>query len=313
MASYLARRLAWLGLALVGVSVLTFALGVLAPGDPAEVVVERRLNQPPPREQVEEERRILGLDKPLVEQYVTWLGRAVQGDLGRSWLRDLRVSEALRERMPRTAALAASAAGLSILIGVPLGVLSAAHRNTFVDHLCRMGALVGASIPSYFTAYLLIFLFAVSVRAFPAFGFGTPAHLVLPAITLALGPASALARLTRSTVLEVLGEDYVRTARAKGLGSLAVLSHHALRNALVPILTVTGLSLGHLLAGAIAVETVFAWPGLGDLAVTAIKDRDYPLIQGFVLLSGLAYVLLNFAIDLSYGWADPRIRAEGER
>lgn len=313
MASYVARRLAWLALALVGVSVLTFALGVLAPGDPAEVVVERRLNQPPPKELVDEERRRLGLDEPLVEQYVDWLGRAVRGDLGRSWLRDLRVSEVIRERMPRTAALAAAAAGLSVLIGVPLGVLSAAHRNSALDHLCRLGALVGASVPSYFAAYLLILAFAVEVRALPAFGFGTPAHLVLPAVTLALGPASTLARLTRSTVLEVLGEDYVRTARAKGLRSTAVFAHHALRNALVPILTVTGLSLGHLLAGAIVVETVFAWPGLGDLAVSAIKDRDYPLIQGFVLFSGLAYVLLNFAIDLSYGWADPRIRSERDR
>ena len=310
MASYLARRAAWLGLALFGVSVITFALGVLAPGDPAEVVVERRLNQPPPREQVEQERRILGLDKPLPQQYLSWLGRAVHGDLGRSWLRDLQVSDALRQRLPRTAALAVSAAALSVLIGVPVGVLSAARRNSLADHLCRMGALLGASIPSYFAAYLLILAFAVSVHALPVFGFGTPAHLVLPALTLALGPASALARLARSSVLEVLGEDYVRTARAKGLGPRSVLSRHALRNALVPVLTVIGLSLGHLLAGSLAVETVFAWPGLGDLAVTAIKDRDYPLIQGLVLLSGLTYVLVNFLIDLSYGWADPRIRLE---
>ena len=310
MVSYLARRAAWLALALLGVSVITFALGVLAPGDPAEVVVERRLNQPPPKEMVDEERRILGLDRPIPQQYLTWVGRAVRGDLGRSWLRDLRVSDALRQRVPRTAVLAAAAALLSILIGVPLGVLSAARRNSVADHLCRLGALLGASIPSYFAAYVLIFVFAVTLRALPVFGFGSMAHLVLPAITLALGPASTLSRLTRSSVLEVLGEDYVRTARAKGLRPFGVLLHHALRNALVPILTVTGLSLGHLLAGAIAVETVFAWPGLGDLAVGAIRDRDFPLIQGFVLLSGTAYVLLNFAIDLSYGWADPRIRAE---
>ena len=308
MVAFLARRAAWLGLALLGVSIITFALGLLAPGDPAEVVVERRLNQPPPREQVEDERRKLGLDRPIPQQYLTWLGRAVRGDLGRSWLRELRVSDALRQRLPRTAALAGAAAGLSVLIGVPIGVLTAARRNSLADHLCRVGALLGASVPSYFAAYLLIFVFAVTFRAFPVFGFGTPAHLVLPAVTLALGPASALSRLTRSSVLEVLGEDYVRTARAKGLRPFSVLLSHALRNALVPIFTVTGLSLGHLLAGAIAVETVFAWPGLGDLAVSAIRDRDYPLIQGFVLLSGLTYVLLNFAIDLSYGWADPRIR-----
>lgn len=310
MVSYLAQRAAWLGLALFGVSVLTFSLGVLAPGDPAEVVVERRLNQPPPREQVEEERRILGLDRPIPQQYVRWLSRAAHGDLGRSWLRDIRVSDALRQRVPRTAALAASAAGLSILVGLPLGVLSAGRRNSAADHLGRIGSLLAASIPSYFAAYLLVFVFAVTFRALPVFGFGSLAHLVLPAVTLALSPTSALVRLTRSSVLEVLGEDYVRTARAKGLGEIGILFRHALRSALVPILTVIALSLGHLLAGAIAVETVFAWPGLGDLTVTAIKDRDYPLIQGVVLLSGVAYVLVNFAVDVSYGWADPRIRLE---
>lgn len=302
-----------MALALFGVSVLTFALGALAPGDPAEVVVERRLNQPPPRDQVEEERRILGLDRPIPQQYVVWLGQAARGDLGRSWLRDIRVSEALRQRAPQTGALAASAAGLSILMGVPLGVVSAGRRNSVADHLCRIGSLLGASIPSYFAAYLLVFVFAVTLRVLPVFGFGTPAHLVLPAVTLALGPTSALVRLTRSSVLEVLGEDYVRTARAKGLGHTGLLFRHALRNALVPILTVIALSIGHLLAGAIAVETVFAWPGLGDLTVTAIRDRDYPLIQGVVLLSGVTYVLVNFAIDVSYAWTDPRIRIETRR
>ncbi len=313
MLSYLAERAAWMALALFGVSVLTFGLGALAPGDPAEVVVERRLNQPPPREQVEEERRALGLDRPILQQYVRWLGRAVRGDLGRSWLRGIPVSDALRQRVPQTAALAAAAACLSILVGVPLGVLSAGRRSSLADHLCRVGSLLGASIPSYFVAYLLVFTFSVSLRALPVFGFGTPAHLILPAVTLALGPTSTLVRLTRSSVLEALGEDYVRTARAMGRGRLGVLFGHALRNALVPILTVIALSLGHLLAGAIAVETVFAWPGLGDLTVTAIKDRDYPLIQGVVLLSGAAYVLVNFAVDVSYGWVDPRIRVEKRR
>lgn len=313
MLSYLAERAAWMALALFGVSVLTFGLGALAPGDPAEVVVERRLNQPPPRDQVEVERRALGLDRPILQQYVRWLGRAVRGDLGRSWLRDIPVSDALRQRVPQTAALAAAAACLSILVGVPLGVLSAGRRSSLADHLCRVGSLLGASIPSYFVAYLLVFVFSLSLGALPVFGFGTPAHLILPAITLALGPTSTLVRLTRSSVLEALGEDYVRTARAKGQGGLGVLFRHALRNALVPILTVIALSLGHLLAGAIAVETVFAWPGLGDLTVTAIKDRDYPLIQGVVLLSGAAYVLVNFAVDVSYGWVDPRIRVGNRR
>lgn len=308
MSRYLAERGAWLVVTLLGVSLLTFGLGVLAPGDPAEVIVERRLNQPPPRELVEAERRALGLDRPLVEQYLGWLGDVARGDLGRSWLRDLRVSDALRDRIPRTAALAGAAAALSLLIGVSLGVVSAVHRNSPIDHLCRLGALLGASLPSYFIAYLLIFVFAVTLRAVPVFGFGSPAHLVLPAVTLALAPASTLARLTRSSVLEILGDDYIRTAKAKGLRARRVLFRHALRNAFIPIVTLAGLSLGHLLGGALVVETVFAWPGLGDLAIGAIHDRDYPLIQGVVLFAGFAYVVVNFAIDLGYGWLDPRIR-----
>lgn len=313
MVRYLAERSAWLLVALLGVSVLSFALGVVAPGDPAEVILERRLNQPPPREQVQEQRRVLGLDRSLPEQYTTWLSRAVRGDLGRSWLRDLRVSDALRQRIPRTAVLAATAALLSVAIGVPLGLLAAARHNTVTDHVCRIGSLLGASLPSYFMAYVLILVFAVTLRAVPVFGFGSPAHLVLPAVTLALGPAATLTRLTRSSVLEVLGQDYVTTARAKGVFQRRVLFRHALRNAFVPILTVAGLSLGHLMGGALIVESVYAWPGIGDLAVSAIHDRDYPLIQGLVLLTGFAYVMVNFAVDLGYAWLDPRIRLEARR
>ncbi|MDQ3979777.1 MAG: ABC transporter permease [Actinomycetota bacterium] len=308
MRRYLASRVAWLLLALVGVSVITFALGVLAPGDPAEVVLERRLNQPPPQEQIDEQRRIMGLDRPLPVQYLAWLNRAVRGDLGRSWLKGLGVSEALGQRIPRTAALAFVAAALSIVVGVPAGILAATRRNALADHVCRIAALLGASVPSYFAAYLLILLFAVQLDVLPAFGFGSAGHLVLPAITLALGPAAVLTRLTRSAVLEVLTEDFVRTAHAKGVRQVGVLFRHALRNASVPLLTVAGLSLGHLLGGSLIVEWVFAWPGMGDLAIAAIHDRDYPLIQGFVLFAGLVYVLVNFAIDLGYAWLDPRIR-----
>lgn len=308
MTRYVASRVAWLAFALFGVSIITFVLGVLAPGDPAEVVLERRLNQPPPQEQIEEQRRTMGLDRPLPVQYLHWIKRAVQGDLGRSWLKGLGVSEALRERIPRTAALAFAAAGFSIALGLPAGVLAAKHRNALADQVCRVAALLAASLPSYFTAYLLILLFAVRLDVVPAFGFGTPGHLVLPAITLGLGPAAVLTRLTRSAVLEVLNEDFVRTAHAKGLRQRAVLFRHALRNAGVPLLTVAGLSLGHLLGGSLIVEWVFAWPGMGDLAIAAIHDRDYPLIQGFVLFAGLVYVLVNFAIDVGYAWLDPRVR-----
>jgi len=310
---YVAERVAWLLVSLVTLTMITFGLGVLAPGDPAEVVLERRLNQPPPQEQVAAQRRLMGLDRPLAVQYLRWVSSAAQGDLGRSWLKGLRVSEALRERVPRTAALAAAAAAISVLIGVPIGILAAVRRNSLADHACRVAALIGASVPSYFIAYVLILVFAVRFRALPVFGFGSAANLVLPAVTLALGPAAVLARLTRSTVLEVLGEDYIRTARAKGASQPVVLVGHALRNSLIPLLTVVGLSLGHLLGGSLIVEWVFAWPGMGELAISAIHARDYPLIQGFVLFAGSVYVIVNFSVDLGYAWLDPRIRVGGQR
>ena len=313
MTRYLAERVAWLIVSLITLTMITFGLGVLAPGDPAEVVLERRLNQPPPKEQVDTQRRLMGLDRPLAVQYLRWVSSAAQGDLGRSWLKGLRVSEALRERVPRTAALAGAAAAISVLIGVPTGIVAAVRRNSPADHACRIAALVGASVPSYFVAYVLILVFAVRFRAFPVFGFGSAANLVLPAVTLALGPAAVLARLTRSTVLEVLGEDYIRTARAKGASQPLVLVGHALRNSLIPLLTVVGLSLGHLLGGSLIVEWVFAWPGMGELAISAIHARDYPLIQGFVLFAGAVYVLVNFSVDLGYAWLDPRIRVGGRR
>ncbi|HVL28962.1 MAG TPA: nickel ABC transporter permease [Acidimicrobiales bacterium] len=313
MRVYAARRVASAVVALLGVSVLAFALGVLAPGDPAEVVLSRSLGQPPTDEQLAEMRRELGTDRPVVVQYLDWLSGAVRGDFGSSWLRGVRVRDALAERVPRTFALAMAGAGLSLVIGIPIGVLAATRRNSVVDHVSRLGALVGASFPSFFLAYVLIWLLAVRFRALPVFGFGSAAHLVLPALTLALGPAAVLARLTRSAVLEVLGEGYIRTARSKGARGTAVLFHHALRNALIPVVTVAGLSVGHLLGGSLIVEWVFAWPGMGELAVSAIHDRDYPLVQGFVLFAAAVYLLVNLLVDLSYARLDPRVRVEGRR
>lgn len=313
MTRYAVRQLASVVLALLGVSVLTFALGVLAPGDPAEVVLSRSLGQPPTDEQLAAMRHELGTDRPLPVQYLDWLGGAIQGDLGKSWLRGVRVQEAMTERVPRTVVLALSAAALSVLIGIPVGVVAATRRNSLPDHVSRAAALFGASLPSFFTAYVLIYVFAVTFRVVPVFGFGSAAHLVLPAATLALAPAAVLARLTRSAVLDVLGEDYVRTAAAKGVRGTGVLFRHALRNALIPVVTVAGLSVGHLLGGSLIVEWVFAWPGMGDLAVSAIHDRDYPLVQGFVLFAATVYLVVNLAVDLSYAWLDPRVRLEGRR
>lgn len=312
MIRYGAARLAWLVVVVLGVSVVTFGLGVLAPGDPAELALERTLELPPTGRQIEEKRRELGLDDPIPVQYVAWLGRAVRGDLGESYVTGEGVAASIGERLPRTALLAGAALALSVVIAVPLGVLAAYRRDTLVDHVCRMGALVGASLPSYLLAYLLILFLSVRLGLLPVLGFDSPRHLVLPALTLALGSAASLTRFARAAVLDVLGEDYVRTARAKGVATSRLLFGHALRNAALPIVTVVGLSLGGLLGGAFVVEWIFSWPGLGTLAVDAINAKDYPVIQGFVLVTATAYVVVNFLTDLAYGALDPRVRPAAE-
>lgn len=313
MGRYVAGRLVWLVLVLLGVSVITFGLGALAPGDPAQLSLERTLELPPTAEQIDQRRVELGLDRPLVDQYVSWLGRAVKGDFGQSWVSGRRVSASFRERLPRTALLAVCALTLSLLIALPLGAVAAYWRNSVLDHLCRLGALVGASLPGYLTAYVLILILAVQLSLVPLFGFGSPSNLLLPALTLALGSSATLTRLTRATVLDVLAEGYMQTARAKGVPTTAVLFRHALRNAAIPIVTVLGLSLGGLLNGAFIVEWIFAWPGIGTLAVDAINDKDYPVIQGFVLFTAATYVVVNFVTDVTYVSLDPRTRLGGGR
>lgn len=312
MVGYVGRRLTQLILVLLGVSVLTFGLGAAAPGDPAAVLLERSRGEPPTREAVEQARRELGLDRPLVVQYLNWLGAASRGDLGQSWQRQRSVAEVLGDRFPKTVLLALAAATLKVLLAVPIGVLAAARRNSIGDHVARVVALLAAAVPSYFLAYLLILLFAVRLRILPAFGSSSLGHMVLPALTLAMSGLASLTRMTRSAVLEVLSEDFVRTATAKGCPRGRVLFRHALRNVLIPITTMFTLSLGHLLGGVVIVETIYAWPGIGQLAVEAIQLRDYPVIQGVVLLAGVIYVGLNFATDIFYGWCDPRVRS-GER
>lgn len=310
MRRYVGKRLASLLVVLWGVSLLAFALGSLAPGDPAELALERALGRPPTAPELTAQRQKMGLDRPAVEQYGDWLSGAVRGDLGRSFRDGRPVLDLLGERLPRTALLAATALALSVAIAIPIGVLAAYRRNSVLDHSSRVLALLGASLPNFFMGYLLMFVFGVQLGLFPVFGFGSARHLVLPAVTLALGGAALLTRLTRSSLLEVLGEDYIRLAHAKGLRSTTILFRHGLRNALIPILTVIGLALGHLLAGAVIVETIYSWPGLGKLAVDAISQRDYPLIQGFVLFTGTLFVLMNLATDLAYVWADPRVRLQ---
>lgn len=303
------RRVANLFPVWLGVSALAFALGSLAPGDPAEMLLQRRTGEPPTQQAVLRMRHDLGLDAPLPVRYGRWLGAALRGDLGTSLRSGSAVLSDLSGRFPATLELALAALLLGSCLALPLGIGAARRRGSVLDHATRLFAIAGASLPTFFSGYVLILVFAVGLRALPVAGRGGVAHLVLPAITLALGFAAALARLTRAALLEELGEDHVRTARAKGLPERVVLVRHALRVALVPVVTFAATRFGHLLAGAAIVETVFGWPGIGKHIVDSIYDRDYPAIQGFVLFTGTVFVILNLAVDLAYRALDPRVRA----
>jgi peptide/nickel transport system permease protein len=306
--TYLVRRLAYVVVVWLGVSVLAFGLGRLAPGDPARDVLARTTGRQPSQREVAAERHRLGLDRPLPVQYLWWLGGAVRGDLGTSYTTGEPVGQAIGRTLPATLELAGAAFLLAVAVGLPLGLLAAARAWTWLDHLIRAAALLGASVPAFWLGYLLILAFAVTVRLLPAFGPGGPSHLVLPACTLALFDLAMLARLTRAALLETLGEDYVQTARAKGLSERQTLVRHALRSALIPLVTWTGMSFGFLFGYSVVVETVFAWPGLGYSTVLAVQARDYPFLQAFVLLMGTIFALLNLLVDLAYTWIDPRVR-----
>jgi len=291
-------------LVVFGVCTLVFLLIHLVPGDPVEAMLGESA-RPADRMAL---REALGLDLPLGEQYLSYLGKLARLDLGQSFQFQRPVAELLAERIPPTVELAGSALILALLLAVPLGVLGARNRGGMLDSGAMGFSLVGISIPNFWLGPLLILVFSLWLGWTPVSGRDGPVSLILPAITLGTGLAAILARMVRSSVLEVLEEDYVRTARAKGLCEAAVMWRHALRNAWLPVLTLVGLQLGGLLGGAVITETVFAWPGVGSLLVEAIQNRDYPVVQACVLLVSLAYVLVNTLTDLVYAWVDPRIR-----
>ena len=309
MGAYLLRRLATLPLLLLGISAASFALLNLAPGDPAEIVLrQRNPAQLPSQAEVSAMRIELGLDAPLPVQYVRWVSQAVAGDMGRSYVTEQPVAGQLARRTVPTALLTAAALALALLVAVPVGILSARRRGGPVDTLARLGALVGAAAPSYALAYGLIILFAVKLSWLPALGYGSAAQVVLPAFALSLAPMAQLMRLIRASMLETLGQDYIRTARAKGLTEQTVAFRHALRNAMLPAIGATGVNLGYLLSGAVIVETIFTWPGLGQLMVGAALTRDYPVVQGFVTYIAVVVLLVNLAADVALRIADPRLR-----
>ena len=304
MTGYLARRLLQAIPVIFGVLVITFAVTRLTPGDPAEIMAGLEASP----EAVESIRVALGLDKPILTQFVIYVRDISRGDLGRSFFLGRDVSELIGEALPRTAQLALVALAFTAVIGIPAGIMSAVRKDTWIDGAARGTALVGVSIPPFFAGLLAILVFSYYVRWFPSFGSGTWKHLVLPGFTLGLFSAGLVMRLTRSAMLDVLSEDYVRTARAKGLSERTTLYVHALRNASIPVVTVIGLQLGGLLSGTVLTETVFSYPGIGRLLARSIFERDYPVVQGLILLIAMIYVAVNLLVDVVYSLIDPRIR-----
>ena len=304
---YVLRRCLLIVPTLLGVSFLGFALVNLAPGDPAEQFIRRVTDRPPTAAEIREVRKDLGLDRPITAQFVGWMGDAARGDLGISYSTRQPVSTELRRRIPKTMELAVPAALLALALALPVGSWSAVRRGRPADQIVRVGAMAGASMPNFWLALLLILFFSVHLSLLPVAGRGGLNTFVLPILTLALEPAAVLARFTRSTMLEALGEDYIRTARAKGVSHRMVVTRHALRNAMIPVITYFGSRLGHLITGAVVVESIFVWPGIGRLTVDAVAQRDYPMVQGVVVFAGAAFTVINLLVDISYRLVDPRI------
>jgi len=307
MLIFVLRRLLLTVPVLLGVLFVVMLTMDLIPGDPVQLM----LGDAASKENVARFREHLGLDRPLVVRYVRYLGQVMTGDLGRSIQQNRPVVDELGDAWPATLQLTVVALLLAAVVGVATGIVSAVWPNSLFDALSRLSSLFGLSMPVFWTGLVLIVVFAFWLPLLPVGGVGSPLHLVLPAVTLALPSIAMIARMTRSSVLEVLREDYVRTARAKGVGERLVVAKHALRNAAIPILTLVGLQAGQLMGGAVLTETVFAWPGLGRLMVKAIFARDYILLQGAVLIFAMVFVVINLVVDLSYGMLDPRVSRQG--
>ena len=307
MLAYVLHRLVGTVPVLLGVTLVVFAMTWLTPGDPVVALLGESAQgiTGAARDAL---RRELGLDRPWPVQYLEYVRGLAQGDLGLSVRSRRPVMREVLDRLPATAELALAGLTIAVVVGVSLGVAAALRKRTWVDALAIAVALVGVSVPVFWSGFLLMLVFSLELGWLPASGRGTLRHLVLPALTVGIASAAFIARITRGAVLETLGQDYVRTARAKGVVERVVVVRHALRNALLPIVTVIGLQLGSLLGGAVLTETVFAWPGVGRMLVDAILARDLPLVQGSVLVVSLIFILINLVVDLSYAAINPRVR-----
>lgn len=312
MLIYIIRRLGLMIFILLGVSVITFSMMHLVPGDPAEVIAMERYGEEITAETIEFVRAEFGLDQPVYLQYFNWLTNVLQGDLGYSFRTDRPVLDEILARLPATLQLALAGMLIALVIAIPVGIISATRQYSAVDNISMFGALLGVSMPNFWLGLLLIMFFSVHLGWLPVFGRGGIEHLILPAITLGTGMAAITTRLIRSSMLEVLGQDYIRTARAKGLKEKVVIYKHALKNAMIPVVTIVGLQFAFLLEGAVIVEVIFAWPGIGRLLVDSIFARDFMLIQGCILFIAAMFVLVNLLVDVSYAYLDPKIRYEAK-
>ncbi|MDD3515359.1 peptide/nickel transport system permease protein [Aminivibrio pyruvatiphilus] len=306
MFKYIARRILFLLPVLVGVSFIVFSLLYITPGDPARMVLGDQATE----EAVQEFRNKEGLNDPFLVQYGRYVYKALQGDIGRSYMTRRPVSDEILSAFPSTIKLAALSMVIAILLGIPFGIISAIRQYSLFDSVTMIFAMVGLSMPVFWLGILLILFFSVQLRWLPSSGFDSLAAMILPSITLAAQSVAIVTRMTRSSMLEVVRQDYIRTARAKGQKESVVIWRHALGNALIPVVTVVGLQFGHLLGGAVLTESIFSIPGVGRLMVEAIKMRDYPLVQGGVLYIAIAFSLVNLLVDLVYAWVDPRIKAQ---
>lgn len=307
MIAYIIKRIGLMIFVLLSVSIVVFSIMYLIPGDPAEMIAKERYGEEATSETIEYVRRELGLNQPVCLQYFQWLANVLHGNLGYSYRTDRPVSEEILTRLSATIQLAIASIFISLIISIPLGILSAVKQYSAVDNISMFSALVGVSIPNFWLGLLLVLFFSVNLGWFPVYGHGGLEHIILPAVTLGTGMAAITTRLMRSNMLEELGKDYIRTARAKGLSRAAII-RHASKNALIPVVTIVGLQFGSLIEGAVVVEVVFAWPGIGRLLVNSIFARDFPVIQGCILLIAVMFVLVNLLVDISYAYLDPRIR-----
>lgn len=330
--SYLIRRLVLVVPVLLGVSIIVFSLIHMIPGDPVQLIFSGTGASPEQREAM---RHALGLDRPLLVQYISYVFNAIRGDLGHSIHFKQPVMELILERMPATIELTMTSLFIALIVAFPVGIISAVKRNSLTDQVAMVGATLGISLPTFWVSIMLIMLVAVKLGWLPGFGRisyevhlqrvtgfnlidslltwnipafkDTVAHLILPALALGLATATFTTRLVRSSMLEVLGRDYVRTARSKGLSEQTVLNRHVLRNVLIPVVTLVSVSFGALLGGAVVTETIFAWPGIGRLVIQAISNRDFPVVQGVILFFALIRLTINLVTDVLYTWLDPRI------